>query len=184
MGNAMTFMRRWFGAKTADETGSATIPFVMFLPFFMMLVVSSVDMGMLLVRHVMLERALDITVRNLRLGIWANPTHDMVKTEICKNAGLIPNCLNTVLVELRSVSKVTWQPLSSGATCVDRSKAINLPPPFDAGIGDEMMLIRVCAKFDPLFPMTGLGFQLPKDNTGAYSLISSTAFVNEPDPGA
>ncbi len=46
------------------------------------------------------------------------------------------------------------------------------------------MLIRACAKFDPIVPTTGLGFRLPKDNTGAYALISSTAFVNEPEPGS
>jgi hypothetical protein len=47
-----------------------------------------------------------------------------------------------------------------------------------------MMLIRACAKFDPLFPTSGLGFQLPRDNTGAYALIAATAFVNEPEVGS
>ncbi|MCX8507956.1 MAG: pilus assembly protein [Rhodobacteraceae bacterium] len=182
MGNALTSLRRWFSGRACDEEGSATIPFAIMMPFFLILVMSSLEMGMMLIRHVLLERSLDLAVRNLRLGTWVNPTHDQLKKVICNNAWLIPNCSNVLLVELRPVSKVTWQPLSAGPVCVDRAKAINLPPPFQPGAGDEMMLIRVCAKFDPIYPMTGLGFHLPKDNTGAYALISSTAFVNEPDP--
>jgi glycosyltransferase involved in cell wall biosynthesis len=48
----------------------------------------------------------------------------------------------------------------------------------DLGGGNRRVL-----EDDPIFPMTGLGFHLPKDNTGAYALVSATAFVNEPDPG-
>ncbi len=54
--------------RSPEEDGTATIPFLLFLPFFMMLVISSLEMGMLMLRHVMLERALDMSVRDLRLG--------------------------------------------------------------------------------------------------------------------
>lgn len=176
-------MRRWLKAKARDENGAATIPFVIFLPFFMLMIMSSLEMGVVMLRHVMLERALDISVRDLRLGIWTSPNHDEFKRVVCRRAGIIPNCMNVLLVELRPVSTDTWQPLSSGPTCVDRAEEINPPPPFAPGVGDEFMLIRACAKFDPIFPTSGLGFQLPKDNTGAYALVSSSAFVNEPDLG-
>ncbi len=51
------------------------------------------------------------------------------------------------------------------------------------GTSNEMMLIRACVMLDPIFPTTGMGFHLPMDGTGAYALVSSTAFVNEPRPG-
>ncbi|MFN0115500.1 MAG: TadE/TadG family type IV pilus assembly protein [Paracoccaceae bacterium] len=170
-------------AAARSEEGSSTIPFVIFAPFFLILVVSSVEMGVLMVRHVMLERAVDLTVRGLRLGTYTPPNHDTIRRDICNLAGVIPNCLNALLVELRPVSKVTWQPLSSGPTCVDRAAVVQPVTTFTSGTGDEMMLIRACAKFVPLFPMSGLGFALPKDNTGAYALVAATAFVNEPTPG-
>jgi len=167
-----------------EEDGTSTIPFIIFLPFFMMLVISSVEMGMVMVRHVMLERALDMSVRGLRLGFWNPPTHDELKADICANAGLIPDCMNVLMLELRPVSKVTWQPLSSGPTCIDKSAVIApTPPDFFGGSGDEMMLIRACAKFYPMAPLTGLGFQMPKDGAGMYALVAATAFVNEPTPG-
>ena len=167
-----------------SEDGTATIPFVMFVPFYMLLLLSSIEMGMLMIRHVMLERALDIAVRDLRLGTWNPPTNTDLKRRICRSAGLIPDCMNSVMVELRPVSKTTWSPLASGPTCVDRNASIQPVTSFVAGTSNDMMLIRACAKFDPIFPTTGLGSSLPKDNSGAYALVSSTAFVNEPRPGS
>jgi hypothetical protein len=127
-------------------------------------------------------------VRDLRLGIWTpvdpNNAGNELRARICNNAGLIPNCTKALMVELRPISKATWQPLSSGPTCVDRTKPVNANPLPQFGAGNEMMLIRICSKFDPIFPLTGAGFHLPKDGTGAYGLVSSTAFVNEPRPGS
>ncbi|OYX45415.1 MAG: pilus assembly protein TadE [Rhodobacterales bacterium 32-67-9] len=179
----MSRVRTWLGSKAREEDGTATIPFIMFLPFFLLLLMSTLESGMLMVRHVMLERGLDMTVRDLRLGIWNNPTHEEVKRAVCNRAGVIPDCMNVLLVELRPVSTTTWEPLSAGPVCVDRAEPIKPVTTFDSGVGDEMMLIRACAKFDPIFPTSGLGFQLPKDNTGAYALVSTTAFVNEPEIG-
>jgi hypothetical protein len=44
-----------------------------------------------------------------------------------------------------------------------------------------MMLIRACTVFDPIFPGTGIGQQLPRDASGeGYLIVSRSAFVNEP----
>lgn len=183
MGNGISRVRAWLGSKAREEDGTATIPFIMFLPFFMLLLMSTLESGTLMLRHVMLERGLDLSVRDLRLGIWNNPTHEEFKRTVCNRAGIIPDCMNVLLIELRPVSTTTWEPLASGPVCVDRAEPIKPVTTFDSGVGDEMMLIRACAKFDPIFPTSGLGFQLPKDNTGAYALISASAFVNEPELG-
>lgn len=186
MANVMRAIRSWCGRKAREEDGTATIPFVIFLPFFMILVVSSLEMGLLMVRHVMVERGLDMAVRGLRLGNLDGISHQDFKKIVCNNAGLIPNCMNVMAIELREIDTSAWVPLSTGATCVDRADAganIDALTTFQTGGGDKMMLIRACVKFDPMFPMTGLGFHLPKDNTGAYALVSATAFVNEPKLG-
>jgi hypothetical protein len=184
MGRFVNRLRTGSGRLAREEDGTATIPFIIFLPFFLLLVMSSLEMGTLMLRHVMLERALDMSVRDLRLGNWLNPTHDDFKRVVCNRAGVIPDCMNVLLVELRPVSTETWEPLSAGPICVDRAEPIKPVTTFDSGAGDEMMLIRACAKFDPIFPTSGLGFKLPRDNTGAYALIAASAFVNEPDVGS
>lgn len=166
-----------------DEEGTATIPFLLFMPFYMMLVISSIEMGLMMVRDVMLERAVDLSVRGLRLGFWNPPTHDELKRAICNSAGIIPDCMNALLVELRPVDTTTWVPLSSGPTCVDKSQAIQPVTTFTAGAENNMMLIRACAKFRPLFPAWGAGAMYLKDGYGTYALVASTAFVNEPKAG-
>jgi Flp pilus assembly protein TadG len=184
MANLIASLRRRIGFGLRTEDGTATIPFVIFLPFYMLLVTSSVEMGMLMVRHVMLERGLDLAVRDLRLGTWTPPDQDELKRVVCNNAGIIPDCTNVIMIELRPVDTNTWEPLSSGPTCVDRSAVIAPDDPaFTSGGEDELMLVRACVKFRPLFPTSGAGFAMPKDDAGDYALISATAFVNEPNGG-
>lgn len=187
MASFMQKLRQFSGRFRHSEDGTATIPFVILFPMFLIIVVSSVEMGVLMIRHVMLERALDLAVRDLRLALWtptvpANAGNEL-RARICNYAGILPKCSSAMMVELRPVSKTTWAPLSSGATCVNRNLPVNVNPTPTFGSSNELMLIRACIKFDPLFPMTGAGFHLPKDNTGAYALVATTAFVNEPRPG-
>ncbi|WP_233192664.1 TadE/TadG family type IV pilus assembly protein [Acidimangrovimonas sediminis] len=170
--------RAWF----AREDGVASVEFVLVLPVLFVLFLSSVEAGFLQLRYVMLERGLDMTVRELRLGEISSPTHDKVKDEICRLATVIPDCVNSLMVELKPVDTSTWTGLDASATCIDRSEPIatQQPPNFDPGTDDDLMIIRACAVFDPLFPTTGLGLQLTKDATGAYKLVAASAFVNEP----
>ena len=157
MARVIPSLGAWLRRKAREEDGTATIPFIIFLPFFMLLIMSALEMGTLMLRHVMLERALDLSVRDLRLGIWNDPTHDEFKRVVCNRAGVLPDCMNVMVVELRPVSTITWEPLAAGPVCVDRAEPM-LPedfPEFEDGEGDEMMLIRACVKFDPLFPTTG-----------------------------
>lgn len=169
----------------AREQGNASVEFVLIFPAFMILFVSAFEAGLMMTRHVMLERATDIAVRSLRLGTWTPPTHNQMKKNICNIAGIIPNCMENLRLELRPVSKTTWQPLAHGASCIDRSTPYNpLDNSFEAlvqpGKDNELMIVRACAIVDPIFPATGLGLQLPRDHKGGYALVSTSAFVNEP----
>jgi Flp pilus assembly protein TadG len=177
------FMRKFLtrsGRAAKSEDGASTIEFVILFPFFIILVCSSIEMGVLMIRNVMLERALDLSVRGLRLGVWTPPTHEELKRSICNNAAILPDCMDTLLVELRVVSTETWQPLTTQATCVDRSEEVQPVTSVDAGTENDMMLVRACSKFKPMFHWTSVGQKLPTDNNGDYALVSTTAFVNEP----
>ncbi|MCU9847802.1 pilus assembly protein [Defluviimonas sp. WL0024] len=190
-------IRAWFWRKIREEHGAtATIPFMIFLPFFFLLMMSSLELGVMMARHMMLERALDLTVRDLRLGTWEQPrgrfasekanrrvTHAAFRRAVCRHTVLLPNCETSLLVELRPVSTETWAGLQTGPTCASRSEDIVMPPSYAPGAGDEMMLIRACAKFAPVFPTTGIGIRLPTDESGTYSLVSVTALVNDPGTG-
>ncbi|RYH08408.1 TadE/TadG family type IV pilus assembly protein [Tropicimonas sp. IMCC6043] len=162
------------------EEGNATIEFVILFPIFMVLFLSAFEIGLLMVRQVMLDRATDIAVRSLRIGEWNNPTHDDLKDFICEQALILPDCKENMLIELSPVSKSTWQPLPEGPTCVDKSTEIQPVVNFEVGIQHELMMVRVCALQKPLAPLTGLGLKLPRHDADHYALVSLSAFVNEP----
>lgn len=162
------------------ENGNASLEFALLFPAFVTLFLVVVETGVLLMRGVMLDRAVDMSMRDLRLGTMSPMTHDHLKDEICNHSVIIPNCVNSVLIELRPISTTTWEPLTTDVTCVDRAEEIQPVLEFNPGKTNEMMLVRVCAVFDPFFPTTGLAAQMQLDDTGAYALVSMSAYVNEP----
>ena len=98
---------------------------------------------------------------------------------------IIPD--NTRSGPIGEVFKLLYEPLSDTATCVNRALPIDPSLDFrqlEGGASNEMMLVRVCAKFDPYFPSSGLAAQMKLDDkiddTGGYALVTTSAFVNEP----
>jgi len=167
------------------EDGNATIEFAILFPAFIMIFLSAFESGLLMTRQVLLDRAVDLTVRDIRLRTWLPgppPTHDELRQQICDRTGIIPDCMNSLLIEMRPVDRSTWTPLNVNATCIDKSQPIapQQPPNFSTGGDDDLMLLRACAVFDPIFPMSDLGLKLARANTGDYALFASTVFVNEP----
>jgi len=169
--------------RAGREDGNATIEFVILFPMLMMLFFVVFETGLLMTRGVMLDRAVDISMRDLRLGTLTPMTHAGLKDRICENTVIIADCDNVVLIELRRVSTETWTPLGDGPTvCVDRSEPVDplLLVNFESGVQNEMMVVRVCAVMDPFFPGVGLAARMQLDSTGAYALVTMSAYVNEP----
>ena len=169
----------WFARWRADQDGSATVEFALLLPVYLAIFGSAFELGVHMTKQVMLDRATDLVVRDLRLGNFDDPDQDAIRTAICARTGLIPDCQTNLLIEMTPISTSTWQVLPSQATCVDKAQDIEPVVTFNDGLPNDMMLIRVCAMVEPMFPTTGLGLQMPKV-AGHYSVVSTSAFVNEP----
>ena len=176
----MSSIRQALRQAWIKEAGTATVEFVLAFPVIMAIFFMGVEGGWITVRETMLERAVDLTVRNLRLGNYTDPTNDTLRTAICSNLTVIANCAASLMIELTPVNTTTWVMPSAAAPCVNRSEKIQPVTTVQQGTGDEMMMIRVCAVVDLMFPLTGIGLDLPKDASGAFHMIATTAFVNEP----
>lgn len=163
------------------EDGSATIEFVIIFPVFFTFFLSTFELGMLETRHVMMDRGLDLAVRQIRLGILEPVTHQGFKQAVCDGATIIPDCMNQLKLEMVSVNPRAWVAMAASTDCVDRADANEAVRNFVPGVANQLMLIRACALFDPFFPTTGLGASLPRVSGGAYGLISVSSFVIEPD---
>jgi hypothetical protein len=183
-------MRRWRSGlprglrRLRDrEEGTSSIEFVLLFPIFMSLFLSSIELGVVMIRQVMLERALDIAVRDLRLGAWPNVTQDLLKERICAHAGIIPNCESEMLLELRAVRAPDYTLPDPAATCVDRSAEVQPVVTFRDGPENELMIVRACVLIDPIIPGSGLGMKMQENTRDGFALVATSAYVNEPGAG-
>jgi hypothetical protein len=135
---------------------------------------------MITMRETMLERALDLTVRDIRLSTGTAPQHDDIKEQVCDLAPVIPDCEQNLRLEMVSIDPQNWVEPDSVFDCTDRSEEVQPVRSFVNGMDNELMLLRACAKFEPIFPGAGLGKQLDKDGAGMAALIATSAFVQEP----
>lgn len=182
MRRALARLRRLLRA----EDGTATIEMVILFPAFVLVIVNAIEASILMTRATLLDRGLDLAVRELRLNTEAPPSFDGFRALVCEGAALIPDCLDALQVELRPVSTATWALMEAPARCVDREEEIaplteDNPDHYRAGAANELMMVRACLVIDPLFPSYGLGALLPKDDTGGYRLIAVSAYVQEPE---
>lgn len=171
---------RYLGRFARQDRGSATVEFVILFPIFMTFFLASAELGVLTLRNVVLERSLDVAVRDLRLGVGGQPSHDRIKQRICDVAGIFPDC-GAIQLQLERVSMETWIPAGlETPDCVDRTEEIEPVINFTPGAPNDLMLIRACVVFDPFFPTAKLAMNMPVDVSGGYALVASSAFVVEP----
>ena len=172
-----------------DETGTATIEFVFIIPIVMMIFMASVESSMYMARHAMLERSVDIVVRDIRLGNFDSLTHAELKAEICGGgmmAKSVQTCIDSMLIWMQPINTADFAMIAPPHGCVDRSEPIDpLVQPtgteFAFGSDNEIMLMRICLKEDPMFPTSVVGAAMIENETdGSYALMTTTVFVNEP----
>ena len=174
-------LSRSLGRFRRSESGHATIEFALVFPSMLFLLLSGVEMGLVSLQHAMLERAMDITVRDIRLSTGSAPQHDEIKDLLCERAGFISNCEDNMLLEMVEIDPRAWGGISKNDTCTDQSEEVAPVVQFKNDAGDNaLMILRACAKIDPVFPTVGLGRNVVKDGAGQFALVAISAFVQEP----
>jgi len=172
--NIPAFVRR----ARRDEDGSSTVEFALMLPVLMILMTTAVELGVIMTRHVMLERALDLSGREVRLGESA--TSGELVNAICDRAIVIADCNETLVLDMQPISTSNWSLPQQGTPCYNRSEDIEPVTEFTFGTDNEIMLIRACVIIDPMMPWLGLGEAIDDMSSGQFYLTTASAFVNEP----
>lgn len=177
MRRVATLIKRFLSA----ENGNATVEFAITFPAMLLFMLSGIELGIMTLNHSSLERAMDLTVRDIRLSTGSAPQHDAIKDLICDRAGFISNCRTNLRLEMIQVDPRNWTGVAREATCTDASKEVQPKITFrNDAKENELMILRACAKISPVFPTTGLGKNISKDGAGQYALVSTSAFVQEP----
>ncbi len=177
-------------AFLADERGTATIELVLLLPIIMTIFFASFESSFYMIRSVMLERSVDIVVRDIRLGRLDDLSHRELKELICQTSSIIgdvPVCVDSMSIWMQPINTATFAMVAPPRYCVDRAEPIDplIEPPaeeFRFGTDNEIMLLRICLKEEPMFPTTIIGAGLVEggEGDGHYALVTTSVFVNEP----
>jgi Flp pilus assembly protein TadG len=172
-------LRRIIGFLRSQEA-SSTVEFVLTVPVLMTIFMASVESGMMMVRSVMMDQAVDHVMRDLRLNNLGAVNHASLRNEICDRLTMIDNCRSAVKIELTPISTQTWAVPTAPATCINRAQPMEPYADFSVGGANEPMLVRVCVTVDPIFPMTGMGLRMRSDGQGGYTIVAMSVFANEP----
>lgn len=169
-----------FLRRASAEDGAVTFEFVLVLPAIVFLCMASVEAGFYMTKHVLMERGLDMVMRDVRLGTMGMIDHDKLRNKICERARFLVDCENSLKVELVPVSTTNFAMPTERATCIDKGDPTAALTTVTPGLAHEIMVVRVCVVQDPIFPSTGIGLRLRPEHGGGYQLIATSIFVNEP----
>lgn len=157
------------------------IPFALWAPLFMIFMVSTIEIGTVTIRHTSLERALDQTVRSIRLTTGTHLTHEQLKRSICTLARVLPNCMTTLHLEMITVNMRDFHEPDYYPDCVDVAQDVTPLRNFEFGMANEVMFMRACYLYNPFSPAGYLGGAMTTDVGGNIALVASSAFVQEPN---
>lgn len=170
-----------------DDSGEAAIEFLFIFPIIFLIFTASFESSMFMARQVMFDRAVDLTVRQLRLRAFANPTHEKIKQTICKSGMMvdsITSCMQSMKIWMQPVNTGNFSMVAPPRSCVDKSQPVVTDDPpgneWALGTDNDIMLMRICMKADPIFPTTAVSTKMPVDPDGSYVMMVTTTFVNEP----
>jgi Flp pilus assembly protein TadG len=175
-----------------SDDGNMSIEFFFVFPMVFMIFTASLESSLFMIRHIMLERSVDVVVRAIRLGQLDGVTHDQLKNAICNisvMAQTVSECKSRMKIWMEPISAVNFDMLAPPRFCVDTSQPIQVdaegnpipdPGSIEFGGDNQIMLMRVCYSERPMFPTTAVSVQMPLQADGTYAMISTAVFVNEP----
>lgn len=177
-------MKRWLRSLRRDTSGVTTVELMVALPLMLSIVSFTMDLGLLMVRNVVLERAVDISIRDIRLGNAPADDYDGLRQKICENAIIIPECSTRLKMQLNAMSPYVWEDPGKVPDCESlKSVTVTAPRVFDAAARNQLVFFRACAVLDPVMPGWGMGDLLTQASDGTrnrfYQVVAATTFTKE-----
>jgi hypothetical protein len=170
-----------------DTSGTATIEFLFVFPIIFLIFTASVESSLYMARYVMMDRAVDKVMRAVRMPNAPVLTHQQLKEAICGAGMMIKSkseCMQRMKIWMQPVNTGTFDMVAPPNTCVDKYSDVNTGEPpaneFALGVDNDIMLLRICLKVEPMFPTTKVSVKMPTQPDGTVAMFVTTVFVNEP----
>jgi Flp pilus assembly protein TadG len=163
------------------EDGAATVEFVLLFPVLFAVFLTSIDFSIMMLRQVSLDRALDLAVRDVRLGRVPANGFDGFRDLVCGNVMITPNCAETITIEMRAITPETVMFVNPQAVCVNRAEALRPELEFNPAAGEgELVMIRACTVSNPFIAVHGWIWGGPRGPNDDFMSVSTAFVVNEP----
>lgn len=172
--------KRFAARFRRSEEGSASIEFVLYFTIFFMVLSAGVEIAYINLRHAMLERAVDLATREIRLSTGEIPSYDSVRAQICEEAVVLDACEANLRLEMVQVDPRDTGSMPYDTDCQSASEEPRPVRNFTPGIDNDLMLLKVCLKYKPMMPTSEFSQALNMDENGYAQLIVTSAFVQEP----
>jgi Flp pilus assembly protein TadG len=78
--------------RARREDGSATVEFVIVVPVVMTIFVASVEAGFYMTKHALMERGLDLVMREIRLDHIGSFENNKLRSLICDATPILSDC--------------------------------------------------------------------------------------------
>ena len=160
-----------------DEGGYSSAEFVIVATTFLTGFFWIFETGLIMTKQMMLERAVDMTVRQMRLASSPVFTHDKIRDDICELAMIIDNCKQDLLLEMDVVDLDVG--FTKDVKCRNKEHDVTPVTVWTPGLRSEIVYMRACAIIDPMMP-NGIAL-FPGVTAAGIPLFADTAFVNEPE---
>lgn len=170
------WLKKWRRFRR-DEGGYSSVELVVCATTFLTGFFWVFETGLIMTKQMMLERSLDIVVRDLRLYDSPTFTHDYMKERICDLSLILNDCETNLVLELDVYDQAAGY--TKEFSCYDKEEEITPVTTWEPGLRQEIIYMRACIIIDPMMP-NGVAL-FPNVQATGIPLVADTAFVNEPE---
>ena len=139
----------------ADQSGNATVEFVIWFPIYLFLLVAGLEMGSASWRNAALETALDRTTRELRLPSSTPMQHAEIKAAICDKTVLISNCAENLRLEMVVLDPNNWVD-PAAPSCTDTIAPVAPLHRFTNGVSERLFCCAPAPNTAPICRLAAL----------------------------
>lgn len=167
--------------RSEESGGTYTLEFAIMFPLVLATFAFGVELTTHANRQFQLDHGLEVTTRAVRLNTGTPISHDQLKSAICEFSGGLTDCTENLRLEMTSVNPRNFAGLPSTPDCTEVPLPAAAVRGWSLGQQHDLMLLRACYKYKPVFVGGfGLGALLGSDAGGRGTMVSMSAFVQEP----
>lgn len=165
----------------ADSRGSTAVEFALIAPAFLGLIFSIMEVGWFYFMNSQVDAATTEAARLIRTGQAQknNLTKEQFFSQVCNRIIVLGNCANKLTVDVQIFpSFAALAADTSTIACADDATAVVQALPYQPGVDNDVVRLRICVLYKTLNPL--IGVNVSDRANGTRRLYGSYLSRNEP----